>query len=130
VRGRRRFPAAYPPVVDELRHGLGELREKILLGDARLLCSVLDSLLPERRAELPGFDWLILTGSEPGLDGIAKSCDLELFKQTNKAANKAAIWRCSTTSHLTLSNGQLGCRTATGQHPAYKTCAETKQQRF
>jgi hypothetical protein len=53
-----------------------------LVADTRLLCSVVDSLLSERRAELPGFDRLILTASEPGLDGFALPRALELIKQT------------------------------------------------
>jgi len=72
-----------------------------LLRDASLLCNVADSLLPERRAELPRFDPLVFTRSEPGLDDFPMPSGLQLFKETAKASGMAAIWSTGT-NPLTL----------------------------
>ena len=123
----------YAPVrrelVYELREILRELRQKILLADTGLLCSIADGCLSKRRAQLTGLDGLVLTGSDPGFGDLAVACALQLIKETTKAANKAAIlgWR---TSPAALTGLRLTCRAATGEHPAYKKCTETKQERF
>jgi hypothetical protein len=85
--------------VDELRQGLSELLEKFLLGETGMLGDVADSLLPECRAELPRFNWLILPGSKPGVDGLVVPRGLELIKETTNPANEATIgWRSISTT--------------------------------
>jgi hypothetical protein len=123
----------YTPVrrefVQKLRQVLRELCQKILFADAGLLCNIANGLLPKRRAQLPGFDRLVLTGSDPGFDDLAVARTLQLLKETTKAANKAAILGWGTCT-ATLRCLRLACRAATGQHPAHKKCTESKQERF
>ena len=76
---------SFGKLVDELRKVLRELRQKIFFADAGLLRSVANSVLPERRAELPGFGRLVLTRAEPALTVIndfAMSCALKLVETT------------------------------------------------
>ena len=57
-----------------------------MFADAGLLCDIADGLLPKCRVELPGFDRLVLTGSDSGCDDLAVARALQLIKETTKAA--------------------------------------------
>jgi hypothetical protein len=110
-------------LVNELREVLRELRQKILLGDVGLLRNIADSLLPECRMQLPGFDRLVLTGSEPGVDDLTVPCGRQLFEEAAKAANEATIGRCGI-SATSLRYARIGCSAAAGQHLPHKKGAE------
>jgi hypothetical protein len=78
-------------LIDKFREVLRQLRQKIFLRHASLLRSLADSVLPKRRVQLPGLNRLVLTGPEPGLDGLAVPCVLKHFKETTKTAYQAAF---------------------------------------
>ena len=117
----------YTPVrrefVHKLRQVLRELCQKILFADAGLLCDIANGLLSKRRAQLPGFDRLVLTGSDPGIGNLAVACALQLIEEATKTANKATILGCAALRWC----WRLACSTATAQHAADQKCAETKQ---
>jgi hypothetical protein len=86
-----RYLSVRGQLIDKFREVLRQLRQKIFLRHASLLRSLADSLLPERRVQLPGLNRLVLTGPEPGFDGLAMPCVLKLFKETAKTAYQAAF---------------------------------------
>jgi hypothetical protein len=68
-------------------------------------------------------DRLILSGSEPRIDGLAVPCVLELVQESAKSTNKPAVWGGST-------GATPRRRAASGEQLAYKKRAEAKQQGF